>query len=222
MTLWSGGGAVLTLFICGVLGALVQTIDPANGNIAQLIVPNLPTWLAWVFVAFIVIAEMSSNYLNVYTAALSGLAIGIPMRRWLAATLVGVAGGALALAIVLQDQFLAQYVLFLGATYVWFPAWCIVVLVDFWRRREVTTEDVERASRARTHTIHWPALVAFGVGTLGTVAFYYNPLFQGLGARTIFGTEPADISSFVGVAVGAGVFLLLLRLRPTPVDAEKG
>ncbi|MEA2645485.1 MAG: nucleobase:cation symporter, family [Chloroflexota bacterium] len=222
VTLWSGGGAVLTLFICGVLGALVQTIDPANPAIALLIVPNLPTWLAWVFVAFIVVAEMSSNYLNIYTSALSGLAIGIRLSRWQAAVAVGAVGGVLALVIVLQDTFLPQYLLFLGATYVWFPAWCVVVLVDFWRRRSVGTEDVERANRARRYTLHWPALIAFGIGTLATVAFYNNqPTFEGVGARAIFGVQPADISSFVGIAVSAALFLVLLRLMPPRGGAEK-
>src|SRR6202011_6425387 len=89
VSLWSGGGSVVTLVICGALGALVQSIDPKNQDIAGLIVHTLPATLAWVFAAFIVIAEMSSNYLNIYTASLSALAIGIRLRRWSAALLVG-------------------------------------------------------------------------------------------------------------------------------------
>ncbi len=135
VSFYSGAGSVLTLVICGVLGVLIQSIDPKTQDIAGLIVRNLPTWLAWVFAAFIVIAEMSSNYLNVYTAALSGLAIGIPLRRWSAALLFGLAGGAVAGLVLLNaDRFESIYLSFLTVTYVWFPAWCIVVLIDFWRR----------------------------------------------------------------------------------------
>ena len=115
---------------------VVQSIDAKNQDLAGLIVRNLPTWLAWVFVAFIVIAEMSSNYLNVYTGALSALASGISMRRWLAALVFGLLGGVIAGAVVINaDRFESIYLSFLTVTYVWFPAWCTVVLVDFWRRR---------------------------------------------------------------------------------------
>jgi NCS1 family nucleobase:cation symporter-1 len=212
VSVYSAGGSLVTLVACGLLGIAVQTIDPANTNIAAIIVNGIPTWFAWVFVAFIVIAEMSSNYMNVYTAALSALAIGIPLRRWQAALGVGVVAGGFAVWVLVRNDFLGTYVNFLTVTYVWFPAWCIVVLADYWGRRGRVDprEAVAPASRALAWRL--PALTAFAVGTLATLLFYNNQgFFVGRGAW-IFGTQPADISSFVGVVVTLVVFLVVTRV----------
>jgi len=211
---WSGGGALSTLVLCGILGVLVQSIDPKNQDLAGLIVRNLPAWLAWVFVAFIVIAEMSSNYLNVYTGALSALASGIRMRRWMAALVFGVIGGAIAGVVVINaDRFESIYLSFLTVTYVWFPAWCVVVLVDFWRRRQPIEPDELVGSRlSQLPAWRWPALATFAIGTLGTLLFFQEPGFYvGAGARLLFHDQPADISPFVGVVVSLAALAMLMR-----------
>lgn len=210
--LYSGLGSIATLAGCGILGVLVQSIDP-RADLAHLIVGGLPVWLAWVFVAFIVVAEMSSNYLNVYTAALSGLAIGLPMRRWLAALVVGLLGGAFAAWILVRFEqtggnFVVDYLNFLTVTYVWFPAWCVIVLLDFWRRRQATTW-------GWVEGVRWPALAAFALGTLATLAFYNQRgtggPFTGLGSSALFKDGVADVSGFVGVAATVALALVLTR-----------
>ena len=215
VSLWSGAGSMVTLVACGVLGILVQSIDPRNQNLAELIVRNLPAWLAWTFVAFIVVAEMSSNYLNVYTAALSALAIGVRLRRWTAAIVVGGVGGVFAMWIVFHGDFLGTYLNFLLATYVWFPAWCVVVLVDFYRRRrQLSSADVTATSAPGARTFNWRAVAAFGIGTAATLLFYNNqPTFEGWAARALFHDQAADISSFVGVLVTVLVLGVLLWPR---------
>jgi purine-cytosine permease-like protein len=214
VSVWAGAGSVVTLVICGVLGALVETIDPTQQNPAMLIVPNLPSALAWIFVAFIVIAEMSSNYLNIYTAALAGLAIGIPVRRWWAAAAVGVIGGAFAFWVVFHGSFLSTYLNFLTVTYVWFPAWCVIVLVDFWRHRgKLSIEDATRRPASWRESVKLPALTAFAIGTAATLLFYSNqPFYQGWLAKLFFHDQPADISSFAGVGASLLLFVVLLRL----------
>ena len=218
VSLWSGGGSVVTLVICGALGALVQSIDPKNQDIAGLIVHNLPTWLAWTFAAFIVIAEMSSNYLNIYTSSLSALAIGIRLRRWTAALVVGLVGGGLgAVVLANADRFETIYLQFLTVTYVWSPAWCIVVLVDYWRRHgRIDMGEITGVSRPASG-FKWPALATFGLGTAATLLFFQEPgFYQGLGARLLFHDLPADISSVVGVGFSAALFIVLLRLQRRP------
>ena len=208
VSLWSGGGSITTLVACGLLGIAVQSIDPSNQNIAALIVDGLPIWFAWVFAIFIVVAEMSSNYLNVYTAALSALAVGVRLRRWQVALGVGLLGGAYAAWILPRSDFQSTYVGFLTATYVWFPAWCVVVLVDFWRRRRrLDATEAVRVPRRLRDTVRWPALLSF-VGATGATVLFYNAqgFFVGPAAARIFGDQPADVSSVVGVVAS----LLLL------------
>lgn len=212
----SGAGSMVTLVACGLLGIAVQSADAGNPNLAAIIVDGVPVWFAWVFVAFIVIAEMSSNYMNVYTAALSGLAIGIRARRWHAALALGAAGGLCAAWVLVRNDFLGTYVNFLTVTYVWFPAWCIVVLADYRRRRGRLDEaEATRPLRSWADGWRWPALVAFSVGTLATLLFYNNQgFFVGRGAW-VFGSQPADISSLVGVVVTFVVYVTVEGGRRT-------
>lgn len=220
VSVYAGAGSLVTLVACGLLGIAVQSIDPSNVNIAAIIVDGIPAWFGWVFVAFIVIAEMSSNYMNVYTAALSALAIGIRARRWQAALTLGIVGGAFAAYVLIRNDFLGTYLNFLTATYVWFPAWCIVVLVDY-RRRHARLNESEATAPLRSWADgwRWPALLAFAVGTLATLLFYNNQSFFVGRAAWIFGNLPADISSFVGVVVTYVAYVsfeTLLRSRRRP------
>ncbi|MHB8508698.1 MAG: purine-cytosine permease family protein [Candidatus Dormibacteria bacterium] len=206
ISFYSGLGSVATLVFCGVLGALVQSMDPKNPDLAGLIVRNIPTGLAWVFVAFIVIAEMSSNYLNIYTASLSGLAVGIPLRRWSAALTVGLLGGAFAAYVLVQTSFQSVYLNFLTATYVWFPAWCAVVLFDYYRARAARETASPRAA-------NWPALAAFAMGTIAALLFFQEPgVYQGALAKLFFREQPADLSAFAGLGASLFLFAILLRL----------
>lgn len=225
VSIFSGAGSMTTLVACGLLGIAVQSIDPTVGlgGLAGLIENGIPLWFAWVFVVFIVIAEMSSNYMNIYTAALSGLAIGIPLRRWVAAAFVGVLGGAFALYPLFSGSFQQTYLNFLTATYVWFPAWCVVVLADYVRRRgRVSAEEASLRGGSWVDSVRWPALLTFGVGTLATLLFYNNQgFYTGVGAW-VFGSQPADISSFVGVAVTVAAFLALTRYSSRRVALRGG
>jgi NCS1 family nucleobase:cation symporter-1 len=217
VSLYSAIGSLTTLIACGLLGIAVQSVDPTNTNIAAIIVNGIPNWFAWVFVAFIIVAEMSSNYMNVYTAALAALAIGIPVRRWQAALGVGIVAGAFAVWVLIRNDFLGTYVNFLTVTYVWFPAWCIVVLADYVARRGRVDPGETLQPSGLVQQWRLPALLAFAVGTLATLLFYNNQgFFVGRGAW-IFGTQPADISSFVGVVVTFAAFVLLRRLLRQPV-----
>ncbi|EQD79544.1 permease for cytosine/purines, uracil, thiamine, allantoin, partial [mine drainage metagenome] len=76
VALASAGGSTASLVGCGLLGAAIQTADPGR-LLPNLIVASVPVAFAYCFAAFIILAELSSNYLNVYSAAMCALAIGI-------------------------------------------------------------------------------------------------------------------------------------------------
>lgn len=221
VALWSGAGSVTTLVGCGLLGLAVQSIDPKDSLLADpgLIINALPAWFAWLFVAFIVVAEMSSNYLNIYTAALSALACGLPLGRWRAALAVGLVGGAVAgVVLVRSADFQIGYYNFLTATYVWFPAWCVVVLADYRRRRRRLdpAEALRRPARLRDG---WRAapVATLVLGTVATFAFYNASALSGYSGFAVRllpeGFGAADISSIVGVLASLGIFALLMRWR---------
>ncbi len=211
----SGGGAALSLIFCGLLGAAVQTIDPGK-LLPTLIVTSVPAGFAYCFAAFIILAELSSNYLNVYSAALCALAIGVRLRRWAAATAVGVLGGLIAALVLFAGAgFQGNYVDFLTITYVWFPAWAVVVLLDsVWRRRDRDPQELVRPRGFWFWRGFRPAtLTAFACGTLATILFFNEPPAPGQWgfasplAQWLFRGQPADVSPFIGVVVTALAYL---------------
>ncbi|HVC38761.1 MAG TPA: cytosine permease [Candidatus Dormibacteraeota bacterium] len=219
VALASGGGSALSLVLCGLLGAAIQTSDPTR-LLPNLIVATVPVWFGYCFAAFIVVAELSSNYLNVYSAALCALAIGIRLRRWAAATVVGVAGGIIAALVLFAGVgFQGNYVDFLTITYVWFPAWGVLVILDsLWRWRPVDPGALV-ASRGFWYRagFRWPLMLAFAAGTAATLLFFNEPPppgewgFVSPLAQQLFGHQPADISGFVGVLVTALAYWLARR-----------
>ena len=83
------------------------------------------------FFIFVVVGEIWANYLDVYTAGLVSLAMGIRLRRWQTALGCGLLGTALAAYAVLVSDFHLAYEDFLILTYLWAPAWAAVVLLSF-------------------------------------------------------------------------------------------
>ena len=224
VALASGGGSVTSLVLCGLLGAAIQTAAP-QVLLPTLIVHLVPVWFAYLFAAFIILAELSSNYLNVYSAALCALAIGIRLRRWVAATAVGVVGGLVAAVVLFAGSgFQGNYVDFLTLTYVWFPAWATVVVLDtVWHRPPVDARALvaERGYWFRGG-VRWPMVAAFLVGTLATVLFFNEPPPPGQWgwvsplASHLFQGQPADISGVVGTVVAVLAYLVARRLERPP------
>ncbi|MGC1185314.1 MAG: cytosine permease [Candidatus Dormiibacterota bacterium] len=219
VALASGGGSAASLVICGLLGAAIQTIDPGK-LLPNLIVDTVPAWFGYCFAAFIIVAELSSNYLNVYSASLCALAIGIRLRRWAAATAVGVVGGLIgALVLFAGVGFQGNYVDFLTITYVWFPAWGVLVILDtLARRREIHAGSlVSRRGYWYSAGFRWPLMAAFAGGTVATLLFFNEPPppgewgFVSPLAQHLFAGQPADISGFVGVLVTGVAYWLARR-----------
>src|SRR4029077_15154196 len=117
--------------------------------------------------------EIWANYLDVYTAGLVALAMGIRLRRWQTALGCGVLGTALATYAVLVSDFHVAYEDFLILTYLWAPAWAAVVLLSFFV--------FEGTARPRL------ALVAWLGGTATSLLFVnYANLFGNLFSGTQF------------------------------------
>ncbi len=217
----SGGGTVVSLVGCGLLGAAIQTAAPGT-LLPNLIVASVPVAFAYCFATFIVLAELSSNYLNVYSAALCAPAIGIRLRRWVAATAVGGMGGLIATLVLFAGSgFQGNYVDFLTVTYVWFPAWAMVVILD----GHLGSRNPDPRQLVAPHGywfqggFRWPMMAAFAFGTVMTVLLFNEPPPPGewgfvspIAQRRFLG-QPADISGFVGAAATAAAHLLLRRLE---------
>jgi NCS1 family nucleobase:cation symporter-1 len=197
---WIGAGTALAMLLFGALGVLLASIDPsAGGNLLALISANAPVAIVVPFLLFIAVGEVWANYLDVYTAGLSGLALNLRVRRWIAALAFGVVGGILAYIAMFISNFKDQYTNFLLITYLWVPPWAAVVLVDMFVIRR----------RAAAVPYNGRALLAWLIGLGAAIPFVDSTLWQSpLAVNLLHNT---DISGYVGAIVGGVSYLLLGR-----------
>ena len=211
VSIWPVIGVTLPMLLLGLFGLLLPTIDAglaAQQGVLAVISAHAPRWVAVPFFIFVVVGEIWANYLDVYTAGLVSLAMGIRLRRWQAALGCGVLGTALAAYAVLVSDFHLAYEDFLILTYLWAPAWAAVVLLSFF-----FFDGKPRPALA---------LAAWAVGTIVSLSFVnFGNLFSNLGTSTTFfnaglvsALHGADLSGLVSAAVAAVVYLGARRLRP--------
>src|SRR5579859_4071342 len=203
VSLWPVVGVTLPMILLGLFGLLLPTIDSrlaAGQGVLAVISAHAPGWVAVPFFVFIVAGEIWANYLDVYTAGLVSLAMGIKLERWQTALGCGLLGTVLAAYAVLVSDFHLAYEDFLILTYLWAPAWAAVVLLSFFVFE----------SRPRPAL----ALAAWLSGTAMSLLFVnYANLFSNLvPAKSFFnqgliaGLHGADLSGVVSVGVAAAVY----------------
>src|SRR5437867_1520123 len=206
VTAWPAVGVVLPMVLLGLFGLLLPTIDiqmAQKDGVLAVISAHTPWWVAVPFFVFIVVGEIWANYLDVYTAGLVSLAMGIRLKRWQTALGCGILGTALAAYAVLVTDFHVAYEDFLILTYLWAPAWAAVVLLSFFV--------FEGKSRPGA------ALIAWVAGTVASLLFVnYQNIFGSTFGLLNFFNDPviralhgADVSGLVSIGVAAVVYAVL-------------
>jgi len=212
VTIWPIAGVAVPMVLLGLFGLLLPTIDAklaADQGVLAVISAHAPAWVAVPFFVFVVVGEIWANYLDVYTAGLVTLTMGIRLQRWQTALGCGILGTALAAYAVLVTDLHVAYEDFLILTYLWAPAWAAVVLLTFFV--------FEGNARPRL------AMIAWLTGTAVSLLFVnYTNLFSNLGASTpshyfndglVGGLHGADASGLISIAVAAAVYWGGRRLR---------
>jgi len=202
LTWWPAIGVTLPMTLLGLFGLLVPTIDPGlaagPSGVLGVITRHAPAFVALPFFAFVVVGEIWACYLDVYTAGLVTLTLGVRLRRWQTALGCGVLGAALATYAVVVSDFHSAYEQFLLLTYLWAPAWAAIVLLAF---------------RAGGPVRPAPALVAWALGTAFSLLFVNYPnIYPGANVFNqplIQALHGADLSGLVSAAVAAGAYLLM-------------
>lgn len=203
---WVALGAGVPMAALGTLGVLFMSIDVKSGDLLGTIVRNTPRPLATAFLLFVALGMIWANYLDVYTAGLASLALGIRFARWQTALLSGIIGGALAYYALFVSSFLTSYENFLLVTYIWAPAWAAVMLLDLFIFRP---RGYPPSAFFRRTGVRWPAVLALIGGTAAAIPFVNSTLWQSpLAVSALHG---ADISGFVSFLVGG---LIFVALRP--------
>ncbi len=208
ITLWPIVGVTLPMILLGLFGLLLPTIDPklaTEQGIQAVITNHAAAWVAVPFFAFVILGEIWANYLDVYTAGLVTLTMGVRLQRWQTALGCGVLGALLAALATLVYDFHTVYEDFLILTYLWAPAWAAVLLLAVF---------VLGPGR-RGH-----AVLAWLLGTVASLVFVnYGNLFGNVAQLAGFhpnqalisALHGADLSGLVSVAAAAAAYWALRR-----------
>jgi len=212
VTFWPVVGITIPMILLGLFGLLLPTIDAplaSNQGVLAVISAHAPTWVAIPFFVFIVVGEIWANYLDVYTAGLVTLAMGINLKRWQTALGCGILGAALAGYAVLISDFHVAYEDFLILTYLWAPAWAAVVLLSFFV--------FEGKGRPALALLAWIAGTASSLVFVNYVNLFGNlaPIPSFFNDRLIASLHGADLSGLISVGVAAAVYWLGRRAVTT-------
>lgn len=213
----AGLGLFVSTTVLMIVGAASVSASAAAGieseNPTTAFVGVLPGVLANLTLLAIALGAVAANVLNVYSGAMSFLAMGVevPLRwaRAVVALAFGVVGFVIAL-LALRDA-ARSYEAFLLVIVYWVGPWLGVVLTDqYLRRGRLPTELLyDRGYRN-------PAgAVALVVGIVVSVPLFSNQvLFVGLVPRLVPGV--GDLTFFVGTILAAAVYALLFPRAAAP------
>src|SRR2546428_8313388 len=110
---------------------------------------------------------IATNILNVYSAALAALSIGLRLSRTAMALIAGVVGYHVPIYFVFQPSFAKAFDNWMISLLLWMSPWAGVVLADFFimRRGRIDVDELYREpERSAYGDIHWGAIVGVGVG----------------------------------------------------------
>jgi NCS1 nucleoside transporter family len=219
----AGGGMFVSNVVLMIVGAGLATVagtrwGPSDIPTSQLLVP-LPTWLAALTLLGIAVGAVAANAINIYSSAISFLALGVRwgfrQRRAAVALITGVLGFIVAL--VGKTSPGSTYENFLLLIAYWITPFLAVVLVDYWLRRGEYDEAVFFDTNHRP----WAGAVSMVVGIAASVPFWNQSLY--LGPIPKAHPELGDLSFFAGFVVTAIVYAALsLVMRGRKSDAAPG
>jgi NCS1 nucleoside transporter family len=206
---WAALGVFISCVVLEAVGAAAATITGVSDNPTGAFTSHLPTWIADITLLAIALGAVCANALNVYSGAMSFLALGIrlplSLRRAIVALVFGVAGFILALS-GLRD--VEEYNDFLLIIAYWIGPWLGVFFADQLLRRG---HRVDGFLYDRRHN-PWAGVAAMAIAIAVSIYFFSNQVkYKGVVPTHVpaFG----DIAFEVGFVLAAGLYALFFRLQ---------
>ncbi len=210
IALWTGLGLFLScavLEIAGAGSATITSVGAALGDPTGAFTGHLPTALADLTLLAIAIGAVAANVLNIYSGALSFVAMGIrlplALRRAIVALVFGVIGFIVALT-GLHDAG-AKYTNFLLIIAYWIAPWLAVVFCDQFLRRNTDLGVIEAMLFDRKHT-NWAGPVAMIIGMVVSIWLFSNQT-EYVGVVPSHFPSVGDITFEVGFVLTAAIYL---------------
>ncbi|OYV40980.1 MAG: cytosine permease, partial [Rhodospirillales bacterium 20-64-7] len=157
------GAVISTVWIEG-LGALIGA-SVAFEHPSDLFTSWMPEWLRLPLLVAIIIGTISANILNIYSATMSALALGLRLKQHHASLLTGAIGTVI--SIIAARSFVSTYTNFLYVLGYWIMPWIAITLCCHYGQR-----------RSRIAGIS-PALAAWVATLVLSVPFYDQAMYTG-------------------------------------------
>ncbi|WP_377269900.1 purine-cytosine permease family protein [Peterkaempfera sp. SMS 1(5)a] len=172
--LFPGLGIFLGCSVLAVVGAASATIAGGESNPTAAFTGHLPGWLGNLTLLAIVLGAVSANAINVYSATMSFVSLGLRrLPRGPVALVVGVLGFLVAWTGL--DDAGASYEAFLLIISYWVAPWLGVVLTEQWLRSRTGEADTATAARLADRSFTaWAGPVAMLAGVLVSVLLFSN------------------------------------------------
>ncbi|MDD2878234.1 MAG: cytosine permease [Acidiphilium sp.] len=186
-------GTLISCIWMEVLGAIIGA-TVALSKPSDLFTAWMPHWFHAPLIIAIVIGTISANILNIYSATLSSLALGIRLRQSQAALVCGAIGTVI--SVLAATNFIKSYEDFLFFLGYWTAPWIVVTLLGHFGQRHSRMANISAG------------FVAWVIGMAASVPFFNQyPLF--VGAFAAAHPDLGDISFLVSAAVAGAAYMLL-------------
>jgi len=196
-----------------ILGATVASVTQ-DTDPAKMVSAVFGGTMSLLVLLMVLHGPIATNILNVYSAALAALSMGIRLSRTAMALIAGVVGYLVTIYFVFQPSFAKAFDNWMISLLLWMSPWAGVVLADFFVRRRGHIDVAElyrEPERSAYGDVNWGAIAAFAAGLIAgwTVEDGLVPALQGpISTRWLGG---ADLSWLVGIVVAGGVYLAVSR-----------
>jgi len=196
-----------------ILGATVASVTQ-DTDPAKMVSAVFGGTMSLLVLLMVLHGPIATNILNVYSAALAALSMGIRLSRTAMALIAGVVGYLVTIYFVFQPSFAKAFDNWMISLLLWMSPWAGVVLADFFvrRRGHIDVAELYREPERSTYgDVNWGAIAAFAAGLIAgwTVEDGLVPALQGpISTRWLGG---ADLSWLVGIVVAGGVYLAVSR-----------
>ncbi|HXQ19910.1 MAG TPA: cytosine permease [Acidimicrobiales bacterium] len=221
---WIFLGTAVPEILVMTLGAVVGTFLATVGTNANAFLPfvhqsAIPAWFVVVFLIFSIVQLFAINSLDLYSSGVTLQALGVPVKRYVAVVIDSLLCLGVTMVAIFNTSFSTYLKDFVDVVIVWIAPWAAIFLVDWvMRRYRYVPEELLRTDKGslyyRNGGVFWPAIIAQVVGMFAAIsglsATFHLP--QWLNEVT-YTTSPsgfgADFSVFMGMGVGALVYLVL-------------
>src|SRR5882757_6783532 len=154
---------------------------------------------------------IATNILNVYSAALAALSMGIRLSRTALALIVGISGYLVTIYFIFAPSFAKAFDNWMISLLLWMSPWAGVVMADFFikRKGQIDVPELYRSPETSIYgDINWGGIIGFLAGLIAgwSVQDGLVPALQGPISGLLGG---ADFSWLFGIVVSGVVYLAI-------------